>query len=70
MLYTLMQASGEGHIYLPQKELFERASRLLDVDSSYMEKHLMDMAIDRKTCTKRNKRGYAGLSQLNIIRLS
>ncbi len=26
MLYTLMQASGEGHIYLPQKELFERAS--------------------------------------------
>ena len=55
MLYTLMQASGEGHIYLPQKELFERASRLLDVDSSYMEKHLMDMAIDRKLVLKETK---------------
>lgn len=55
MLYTLMQASGEGHIYLPQKELFERASRLLDVDPSYMEKHLMDMAIDRKLVLKETK---------------
>ena len=29
MLYTLLQASGEGHIYLPKEELFSRASRLL-----------------------------------------
>lgn len=52
MLYTLLQASGEGHTYLPKEELFIRSSRLLDVDPSYMEKHLMDMAIDRKLVLK------------------
>ena len=52
MMYTLLQASGEGHIYLPKEELFERASQLLRVDVSYMEKHLMDMAIDRKLVLK------------------
>ncbi len=52
MLYTLLQASGEGHIYLPKEELFAEASELLRVDVSYMEKHLMDMAIDRKLVLK------------------
>lgn len=52
MLYTLLQASGEGHTYLPKEELFIRSSRLLDVNPSYMEKHLMDMAIDRKLVLK------------------
>ena len=37
MLYTLLQASGEGHTYLPKEQLFTRCSRLLGVDPSYME---------------------------------
>lgn len=57
MLYTLLQASGEGHIYLPKKELFSRASGLLGVDSSYMEKHLMDMVVDRKLILKETEDG-------------
>lgn len=52
MLYTLLQASGEGHTYLPKKQLFTRCARLLGVDESYMEKHLMDMVIDRKLVLK------------------
>ena len=56
MMYTLLQASGEGHVYLPKDELFDRASQLLQVDVSYMEKHLMDMAIDRKVVLKENDR--------------
>ena len=52
MMYTLLQASGEGHVYLPQEELFGRASVLLGVDSSYMEKHLMDLAMERKVVLK------------------
>ena len=52
MLYTLLQASGEGHTYLPKEELFFRASQLLGVDPSYMEKHLMDMVVDRKLIMK------------------
>ena len=57
MLYTLLQASGEGHIYLPKEELFSRASGLLGVDSSYMEKHLMDMVVDRKLILKETENG-------------
>lgn len=57
MLYALLQATGEGHVYLPKEELFERSSRLLDVDPSYMEKHLMDMAIDRKLILKETAEG-------------
>ena len=52
IMYTLLQASGEGHVYLPQEELFGRASVLLGVDSSYMEKHLMDLAMERKVVLK------------------
>ena len=57
MLYTLLQASGEGHIYLPKEELFSRASRLLGVDVSYMEKHLMDMVVERKLILKETEEG-------------
>ena len=57
MLYTLLQASGEGHIYLPKEELFSRASRLLGVDVSYMEKHLMDMVVDRNLILKETEEG-------------
>lgn len=52
MLYTLLQASGEGHVYLPKEQLFYRCSQLLGVDISYMEKHLMDMVLDRKLVLK------------------
>ena len=52
MVYALLQATGEGHVYLPKEELFERASQLLDVDSSYMEKHLMDLSMERKLVQK------------------
>ena len=57
MLYTLLQASGEGHTYLPKEELFFRASQLLGVDPSYMEKHLMDMVVDRKLIMKETEEG-------------
>ena len=56
MLYVLLQASGEGHIYLPKEELFRRAASLLQVDISYMEEHLMDMAIDRKVVLKEREK--------------
>ena len=52
MMYTLQQATGEGHVYLPKEELFHRASELLGVDESYMEKHLMDLSVDRKVVQK------------------
>lgn len=52
MLYTLLQATGEGHVYLPREELFRRSAELLGVDASYMEKHLTDLSMDRKVIQK------------------
>lgn len=46
--YTLLQASGEGHTYLPMQELTRRASALLQVEPEYIEKHYMNLAMDRK----------------------
>lgn len=52
MLYTLLQSVGEGHVYLPKEILFSRSAQLLGVDSSYMEKHLMDLSLERKIILK------------------
>ena len=52
MMYTLLQATGEGHVYLPKEELFQRSSELLGVDVTYMEKHLMDLSMERKVIQK------------------
>ena len=53
--YTLLQAGGEGHVYLPKDELFKRAEQLLGVDASYMEKHLVDLSMERKIIQKEEK---------------
>ena len=52
ILYVLQQASMEGHTYLPDEILTRKASELLEVDASSVEKHYMDMAIDRKLVIK------------------
>ena len=48
ILYILLQASGEGHVYLPKEVLLRRARDLLGVEQEYMEKHFMDLSIERK----------------------
>ena len=48
IIYALQQASGEGHTYLPMGELTKRASDLLDISPEYIEKHYMNLAMDRK----------------------
>ena len=53
--YTLLQAGGEGHVYLPKEELFKRAEQLLGVAASYMEKHLVDLSMERKIIQKEEK---------------
>lgn len=52
ILYALLQATGEGHTYLPQEELSRRASRLLGVEMAQIEKYYMDLAIERKIIQK------------------
>lgn len=52
LFYTLQQAAGEGHIYLPQEVLMRRAGALLGVEIEDIGKHVMDLCIDKKTVMK------------------
>lgn len=48
VLYTLLQATVNGHTYLPEEELLSQAEELLHVERQAIEKHLMDMQIDKR----------------------
>lgn len=48
ILYVLLQAGAEGHTFLPMEELTMRTSQLLEIDGEHIEKHYMNLAIDRK----------------------
>ena len=54
ILYTLLQASGEGHTFLPKEELTSKASELLGIDQEIIEKNYMDLSIDRKIVMKQS----------------
>ena len=52
LFYALLQASGNGHTYLPEAELLHNASELLSVEIGRMEKHLMDLQMEKKLVVK------------------
>lgn len=52
ILYALLQASYDGHTYLPEDELTRRTGELLEVDGELIQKHYMDLAIERKLILK------------------
>ncbi len=52
ILYTLLQAVGNGHTYLPEEELLAGASELLKVAPEHIEKHLMDLQMEKKLVMK------------------
>ena len=64
ILYTLLQASGEGHTFLPEEELTRRAARLLEVDADQVEKQYMDLAIERKIVLKQGSREDGAETQI------
>jgi len=52
LFYTLLQAMNNGHTYLPEEELLVNAAELLKVAPEHMEKHLMDLQMERKLVIK------------------
>lgn len=52
LFYTLTLAAQDGHVYLPERILLAKASELLGVEPQHMEKHIMDLAIERKVVIK------------------
>ena len=55
ILYVLLQASTEGHTYLPEEELTRRTGQLLEVGEEQIEKQYMDLAIERKIIMKQDE---------------
>lgn len=52
LLYTLQQAGGEGHCYLPADRLLAEAGELLGIEPSLMEPQLQNLAMDKKLVIK------------------
>ncbi len=52
ILYSLMRASSAGHVYLPMDELTAYTGRVLQVELDSIEKHVMDLAMDKKVVIK------------------
>ncbi len=62
ILYALLQATGEGHIYLPAQILAERAAMLLGLHKEAIEPQIDNLAMDKKLVIKvknEEKRVYA-----------
>ncbi len=57
ILYVLLQASGEGHLYLPMDLLLERANELLAVEKQYIEPQVSNLAMDKKVVIKKTAEG-------------
>lgn len=53
LLYTLQQAGGEGHCYLPADKLLAEAGELLGIEPSLMEPQLQNLAMDKKLVIKK-----------------
>ena len=75
ILYVLLQAVSEGHIYLPKQEVLYRASTLLEIELNDISNHLMDLAIDKKIVIKETENEYRIYSsqyyymELNVAKL-
>lgn len=52
ILYALLQASGEGHIYLPAELLEERAAMLLGLHKEAIAPQIENLAMDKKLVIK------------------
>lgn len=53
IIYCLLQATAEGHTYLPVDNLLKRVTQLLELDQEAVIPHLANMAIDKKIVIKR-----------------
>lgn len=54
IFYTLLQSVQEGHVYLEENVLSERAAQLLEVELKDIEKYLMDLAMAKKVVLKQD----------------
>lgn len=52
IMYALSNATGLGHVYLPEEELVSQSSELLEVEFADIQKQITDMMIAKKIIVK------------------
>ena len=55
ILYVLMQAAQDGHIYLPGPVLREKTEEMLGIGMAGLEEYLTDLAVEHKVVVKREE---------------
>lgn len=60
LLYALLQAGAEGNCYLPEDDLLRKAGELLELETSFMEPQLQNLAMDKKVVIKMPGKDEAG----------
>lgn len=60
IIYILVEAIAEGHMYLPSGELLEKASRLLNLPPDGIKVELDNLAMDRKIVIKQTDTDLEG----------
>lgn len=48
ILYALQQAGMNGNVFLPYEQLVSQAEELLNINNISLDKHLMDLSIDKR----------------------
>jgi exodeoxyribonuclease V alpha subunit len=75
VLYVLLQASQSGNVYLPMDSLISKTAQMLIIEPEKIEKHIMDMMIDKRVVIKEldNMKvvysSYFYYSELNVARM-
>lgn len=54
ILYTLLQAGNEGHVYLPEQELIQRSKALLLADEEEVLRQIVTLSLEKKIILKDN----------------
>ncbi|MFP4136666.1 MAG: ATP-dependent RecD-like DNA helicase [Candidatus Acetothermia bacterium] len=62
--YTLDQATGQGHVFLPRDELLEKAGEMLDVNPELVEKELGALTSDGELVKEKDR--YSGKERVYL----
>lgn len=73
IIYTLLQASANGHVYLPMEKLKGETKNLLGIASMDFEKNIMDLILDKRIIVKdEDQKTYVSnyyFTELNIAKM-
>ncbi|MGB4657665.1 MAG: ATP-dependent RecD-like DNA helicase [Mobilitalea sp.] len=75
ILYALLQASSDGHVYLPEKELLQKAKALLMTEEEALTRQMNALCMEKKIIINESEKGkhiYSSMfyyMELNVARM-